>query len=192
MGTTVFDFALPLFRQTLTGLQIILDKTDAHVRAAHQSPDGLLEARLQADMLPLAFQIGQSVDWSAGALKLVLGEAYKGYYVFDSFDAARAAVAEGVAFLDALDPAAFAGLEEKEVVWIAPKIELRYQATRFITGSAVPNFYFHATTAYSTLRLLGVPIGKFNFLGREAPQGWKGPGGTAKAALDAMAARGAP
>jgi hypothetical protein len=189
---TVFDFALAQFRPTLAGLKLILEKTDAHVRAAHQSPDGLLEARLQADMLPLAFQIGQAVDWSAGALKRVQGEAPKGNYVFESFEAARACVAEGVDYLTTLDPAALAGLEEKEIVWSMPRIELRYEAARFITGSAMPNFYFHAVTAYSTLRLLGAPIGKFNFLGREAPQGWKGPGGTAKAALDAMAARGAP
>jgi len=175
---TVFDFALAQFRPTLAGLKLILDKTDAHVRAAHQSPDGLLEARLQADMLPLAFQIGQSVDWSAGAL--------------DASQGARACVAEGVDYLNALDPAPLAGLEEKEIVWSMPRIELRYEAARFITGSAMPNFYFHAVTAYTTLRQLGVPIGKFNFLGREAPQGWKGPGGTAKAALDAMAGRGAP
>jgi hypothetical protein len=189
---TVFDFALAQFRPTLAGLKLILDKTDAHVRAAHQSPDGLLEARLQADMLPLAFQIGQSVDWSAGALRRVQGEEPKGNYVFETFEAARACVAEGVDYLNALDPAPLAGLEEKEIVWSMPKIELRYEAARFITGSAMPNFYFHAVTAYTTLRQLGVPIGKFNFLGREAPQGWKGPGGTAKAALDAMAGRGAP
>lgn len=192
MPQTVFDFALPLFRQTLTGVQIILEKTDAHVRAAHQSPDGLLEARLQADMLPLAFQIGQSVDWSAGAIRRVQGQEPKGNYVYDSFDAARASVAEGVAYLNAVDAASLAGLEDREVVWSMPKIEIKNSATGFIMGSAVPNFFFHAVAAYSTLRQLGAPIGKFNFLGREAPAGWKGPGGTHRAALDAMAARGAP
>jgi hypothetical protein len=73
-----------------------------------------------------------------------------------------------------------------------PKIEIRNSAAGFIMGSAMPNFYFHAVTAYSTLRQLGAPIGKFNFLGREAPKSWKGPGGTHQAALDAMAERGAP
>jgi hypothetical protein len=71
-----------------------------------------------------------------------------------------------------------------------PRVELRYTAAQFIQSSAVTNFYFHAVTTYTTLRQLGAPIGKFNFLGREAPKGWKGPGGTAKAALDAMSARG--
>lgn len=192
MPQTVFDFALPQFRQALTGLQIILAKTDAHVRAAHQSPDGLLEARLQADMLPLAFQIGQSIDWSAGAIRRVLGEQPAGNYVYPTFDAARAGVAGAVDYLNAVSPADLAGMEDREVVWIAPKVELRYDATRFLSSSAMPNFYFHVVTAYSTLRLLGAPIGKFNYLGREAPAGWKGPGGTALAALDAMAARGAP
>ena len=30
---------------------------------------------------------------------------------------------------------------------------------------ALPNFYFHATTAYDILRHNGVPIGKLDFMG---------------------------
>ena len=40
MPQTVFDFALPLFRQTLTGVGIILEKADAHVRAVEYLLDG--------------------------------------------------------------------------------------------------------------------------------------------------------
>ena len=31
---------------------------------------------------------------------------------------------------------------------------------------SLPNFYFHATTAYDILRTNGVPLGKRDFMGR--------------------------
>jgi hypothetical protein len=35
----------------------------------------------------------------------------------------------------------------------------------FLTEMALPNFYFHITTAYSILRHNGVSIGKTDYLG---------------------------
>jgi hypothetical protein len=37
---------------------------------------------------------------------------------------------------------------------------------QYVVAFALPNFYFHATTAYDILRQCGVEIGKRDFLGR--------------------------
>ena len=39
-------------------------------------------------------------------------------------------------------------------------------AEDFLTSLSIPNFYFHATTAYDILRMKGVQIGKRDFAGR--------------------------
>ena len=36
----------------------------------------------------------------------------------------------------------------------------------FLKSFSLPNFYFHATTAYDILRSKGVPLGKRDYLGR--------------------------
>ena len=189
MPASVFDFTLAQFRNALAGTQIILEEADRHIRASGQSPDGLLEARLQADMLPLAFQIGQAVNSSAGALRRIKGESVTALYVFDDFSAARAGIADALAYCKSVDASEFSGMEERAVIWTAPKIELRYTATEFLVTHAIPNFYFHCAAIYCILRTLGVPIGKLNFLGRSNSRQEAGPRGAALAALEAMAAK---
>ena len=44
--------------------------------------------------------------------------------------------------------------------------ELPFTAESFVMSFALPNFYFHATTAYDMLRIAGVPLGKMDFLGQ--------------------------
>jgi len=179
--------SITLFRSTLSGLQVILDMSEAHMRAARQSPEGLLEARLQADMLPLAFQLGQAASGSAGALQRIRGLSFHAEYVFESFSAARACIDDAAAYCLSVDPADFLGMEDAEVVWTAPKVELRYTAADYLTTHALPNFYFHSVTVYSILRSLGVPIGKLNFLGRKGSSAGQEPRGAALAAIEAMA-----
>jgi hypothetical protein len=36
---------------------------------------------------------------------------------------------------------------------------------QFATGFALPNFFFHVTTAYGLLRHKGIEIGKMDYLG---------------------------
>ena len=43
--------------------------------------------------------------------------------------------------------------------------ELPFTNENFVQSFSLPNFYFHATTAYDILRMKGVPIGKLDFLG---------------------------
>ena len=44
--------------------------------------------------------------------------------------------------------------------------EMPFTAENFVMSFSLPNFYFHATTAYDILRLKGVPVGKMDFLGK--------------------------
>jgi hypothetical protein len=46
------------------------------------------------------------------------------------------------------------------------KTEIPFTCENFIQSFALPNLYFHATTAYDILRMQGAPLGKMNFLGQ--------------------------
>ena len=43
---------------------------------------------------------------------------------------------------------------------------LAFNGETFLKLFALPNFFFHATTAYALLRQAGVELGKADFLGR--------------------------
>ncbi|TIX60882.1 MAG: DUF1993 domain-containing protein, partial [Mesorhizobium sp.] len=44
--------------------------------------------------------------------------------------------------------------------------EISMPGSQYLLYAAMPNFYFHVTTAYDILRHNGVPLGKAVFLGR--------------------------
>lgn len=68
-------------------------------------------------------------------------------------------------YIRGVDGGAFEGAEDREVVLKFPNGEMRFPGRAFLTGFALPNFYFHLTTAYAILRHKGVTLGKMDFLG---------------------------
>jgi hypothetical protein len=68
--------------------------------------------------------------------------------------------------LAGFDKAEAEALAEKSVVFKLGKRELPFTNQNFLFSFSLPNFYFHATTTYDILRMLGVPLGKMNFLGQ--------------------------
>jgi uncharacterized protein len=57
-------------------------------------------------------------------------------------------------------------LEGKDVTFKVRDMTMPFTAEDFLLSFSLPNFYFHATTAYDILRLKGVPLGKRDFMGR--------------------------
>ena len=77
----------------------------------------------------------------------------------------QALVADTVTELKKLTPESVDALSGKEIVFEFGEIELPFAAEDFILSFALPNFYFHAVTAYDILRMRGVPLGKADFMG---------------------------
>jgi hypothetical protein len=57
------------------------------------------------------------------------------------------------------------GAETREIVLQFPQSTLKFTGVNYLTNFALPNFFFHVTTAYALLRKNGVDLGKRDFLG---------------------------
>ena len=61
------------------------------------------------------------------------------------------------------------GTEAKEIKIAFPSGQTRdFTGQSLLLGNALPNFYFHATTAYDIIRQCGVELGKGDFMGKAA------------------------
>jgi len=75
------------------------------------------------------------------------------------------AVADARAALEKLTPAEVNSLEGRDVVFQFRDFKMPFTAQGFLMSFSIPNFHFHAATAYDILRSKGVPLGKRDFMG---------------------------
>jgi uncharacterized protein len=166
MPLSMYQASVPLFRQTLSALAGILDKAAAYAAARKIEPQVLLGARLYPDMFPFARQVQLTTDFAKGASARLAGVEIPKYEDTEaSFDELKARIAKTLEFIKGLKPAQIDGSEEREIVLTIAGQPMNFKGQGYLTGFALPNFYFHATTAYDILRHCGLEIGKRDFVG---------------------------
>ena len=167
MAISLYDVSVTSYLQALSGVAGFLDRGLDHCRQTGADPEELVEARLIGDMHALRFQIVQLGRHSVGALEAVKQGVLALPRDRPQLDYAglQKWVADTRAALEALDPAEIDALEGGEVVFEAPDLRRVFTSEGFLLSFALPNFYFHAATAYDILRSRGVPIGKRDFMG---------------------------
>ena len=157
---------VPFFVHSLTALSKIVDKAEAHAEAKKIKPEVIPQLRLIADMLPFWRQITIATDHAKGAAARLSGVENPSFPDTETTLAElKERIAKTIAFLQTVPDAAFAGAEAKTITVKAGPRELTFPAVHYLNGYAIPNFYFHMTTAHNILRSNGVEIGKVDFLG---------------------------
>ena len=128
----------------------------------------MVESRLFADMLPFRFQIVSVAHHSLGAIEGLKKGVFTPPGQTDPLDyrALQKLVADTITGLQRLTPSDVNGLEGREVVFSFRDRQIPFTAETFVLSFSLPNFFFHATTAYDILRTKGVPLGKRDFLGQ--------------------------
>jgi hypothetical protein len=155
-----------LFLQGLNGLSGVLDKAAAHVEANKLDPQALLTARLYPDMFPLSRQVQIACDFAKGAAGRLAGDDFPSFEDNEvSFDDLKARVAKTVAYMQGLKPEDIDGNEDREIALTRRGETTMHRAEDYLLKQALPNFYFHCTTAYAILRHNGVVVGKRDFIG---------------------------
>jgi uncharacterized protein len=168
MALSLYSATIPCYQQILGAVAGLLDKAEAFCTDKGIAPPELIQARLAADMFPLAYQVKSTAVHSIGAIEGVR----KGTFSPDmtappeTFDALKARVAETLAALEKLEPAEVDSFVGRDVRFSFGPNFRDYTAENFLLSFSQPNFYFHATTTYDILRWKGVPIGKRDFMGK--------------------------
>ena len=166
MPFTIYDAAIPPMIRSLENLSKILDKAVAQAKAEDKPLSSLLEARLAPDMHPFPFQIQSASDAAKGCAARLAGIAAPSMPDTETtFPELKQRIAKTIDFLKSVSASKVAGAEDREIVMKFPQGEMKFSGRDFLTGFALPNFFFHVTTAYDLLRHKGITIGKMDFLG---------------------------
>jgi hypothetical protein len=166
MPFTIYDASISPMIRSLENLAKIMDKAVAQAKAEDKPLSSLLEARLAPDMHPFPFQIQSASDAAKGCAARLAGiEAPSMPDTETTFPELQQRVAKTIAFLKSVSASKTAGAEDREIVLKFPQGEMKFTGRDYVTGFALPNFFFHVTTAYDILRHKGITIGKMDFLG---------------------------
>ncbi|MFC4442505.1 DUF1993 domain-containing protein [Caulobacter henricii] len=166
MSISIHQASVPVFIQGLKGLKGVLTKTAAQVEARGWDPEALLKARLYPDMFPLLRQVQIATDFAKGCSARLAGEEVPAWDdVETSFAELIARIDRAIAYVEGLDPAAFAGAEDRDIALTRRGETSVVKGLAYFQGQAQPNFFFHLTTAYAILRHNGVEVGKRDYLG---------------------------
>jgi hypothetical protein len=168
MAFSLYDATVANYLQILGAAGALLEKSLTHFREKGIDPADVVETRLAPDMLPFRFQIVSVAHHSRGAM----AAAKDGVFVPPSgkpdldYAALQALVADAHNELSGLTPEAVDGLIGRDVTFKIGDRALPFTAEDFLMSFSLPNFFFHATTAYDILRHKGAPLGKRDFIGR--------------------------
>jgi hypothetical protein len=167
MTISMYQASVPCFVRTLGNLSAILDKAQAHVDAKKLDATALTSCRLFPDMLPMTRQVQIACDAAKGLVARLSGLENPVHEDTEkTLVELQARIAKTLAFVQSVTPAQLDGTEEKDIVVKRGDVETHYQGMQYLLGNALPNFYFHVTTAYNILRHNGVEIGKRDYLGK--------------------------
>lgn len=167
MSLSMHAASVPVFQHMLGALRQVLVKAEAHATARKIDPAVLLQARLYPDMLPLARQVQIACDFAKGAPARLAGAEVPAYPDDEtSFAELQARIDKTLAFAGGFTAAQVDGSEARTVVqWPGTPREIRFNGQDYLLRFALPNFFFHVTTAYDILRHNGVELGKRDYLG---------------------------
>jgi len=167
MTISMFQASVPVFVRGLENLQAILGKAQVHAAQKQINPQVFTQARLFPDMFPLTHQIYIATNTAKGSAARLAGlEIPKYDDVEASFDELDARIRKTLAYLKGFKAEQIDGSESRTVTLEMHSKPVQFTGLSYLLTFALPNFYFHVTTAYNILRHNGVEIGKADYLGK--------------------------
>jgi hypothetical protein len=168
VSISFYDASVGSYLQVLDGVVGVLDTGAKHAAEAGLDLQEIVMTRLREDMMPFHFQVVSVAHHSWGAMQGMQSGTFSppSFDLDKDYAGLQTMLAEARDGLAGFDKAEAEALAEKSVVFKLGKRELPFTNQNFLFSFSLPNFYFHATTTYDILRMLGVPLGKMNFLGQ--------------------------
>lgn len=166
MSLSMYSSSVPVFKHFLTSLSSILKKGEEFAAEKKIDEKVLTASRLYPDMFPLAKQVQIACDVAKGCAGRLAGVDLPKFEDNEtSFAELQDRIAKTIAFIESVPEDKINGTEQKQIKIQAGPRELEFIGDFFLRHWALPNVYFHVTTAYNILRHNGVQVGKMDFLG---------------------------
>ena len=166
MAISLYQASVPVFQQLLGSLRAVLAKAEAHAGAHKIDPAVLLQARLYPNMFTLTRQVQIAGDFAKGAPARLAGLEPPKYEDNEaSFAELLARIDRSSEYLKTLKAAQIDGQEARTIEIKVGGQQMSFKGQPYLLHFALPNFFFHATTAYAILRHNGVELGKRDFIG---------------------------
>ena len=159
------DDIIRLFAKTLQNFEHWMDKAATHATAKSFDVDVLAQARLAPDQYPFVRQVQAACDQAKYAAAYLGGKQAPSHPDTEqTFAELRQRIAKCLAFLETVSAKDLVGAEERKVAppWLGGRW---LSGGDYLLHVAIPNFFFHATTAYAILRHNGVELGKMDYVG---------------------------
>jgi hypothetical protein len=166
MPLSLYQASIPVFIRGFTNLSAVLEKARAHAAANNIDLATYVNARLAPDMYPLSGQVqGASDAAKFGAARLGAITAPSFADTETTFDELQARIAKTLDFLKTVSEEQINARAGGQVTLKIRGKEMNFECEPYLLNFALPNFFFHLTTAYAILRSQGVPLGKMDYLG---------------------------
>lgn len=168
MSNLLYELSIVPMLRALRNLDAIVAIAEAHAEADDAlHPATLIQARLHPNMRPFVFQIRTATDTAKGAAARLTGvEAPSWEDDEKTFAQVHERLGKAIEYLSGFAANDFIGAENKSIELTLGPEPTHFTGTSYLSNFAVPNFFFHVTTAYNILRDNGVVIGKRDFLGK--------------------------
>ncbi len=166
MAISMYHASVPTFLQLLGGLKGVIEKAEKHATEKKWDTATVLNWRFYPDMFTFARQVRQASEHALGAGRAAGVEVPKLPDIDNSFAEMKTRIDKTVDFLKTLKPDQLDGKEDSQVTITQGGQPRNFRAQVYLYHLAMPNFYFHTTTAYNILRSLGIELGKRDFMGQ--------------------------
>ena len=166
MTISVYDVTVPVFTRMLTNLLAVMDKAEANATERKFDTAVFSDMRLSPDMIPFRGQVMIATDHVKGCVSRLAGREVPSWPDTETtFEELRARIQKALDLLVAIKPEDLEGGEARDVTLKLGGKDVTMNGLTYLTERALPNFFFHVTTAYAILRHGGVPVGKRDYIG---------------------------
>ena len=154
MAISLYEMSVPTYLQTLGAVSGFLEKGLAHCTECNASPGEVVEHRLFQDMAPFSFQIRSVAHHSFGAMEALKSGVFsrRDAESRSTMPACRNSWPTPRQKWKRLKPDEVNALEGRDVAFQFGETKIPFTAETFVLSFSLPNFHFHATTAYDILR----------------------------------------
>lgn len=167
MTNPIYSATIPVFTQMLGAFSKIIDKLEAHCEAKKIDPSVFANARLFPDMFDFKRQVQMAGDFAKNPTARLAGLEPPAFADTETtLPELKTRIAKTLDYLKTLKPEQFKDAATREITITPGGQKMTFPGEIYLNNFALPNFYFHLTSAYAILRANGVDIGKWDYMGR--------------------------